>query len=221
MKGENPSAESLERLIMTRRSIRKYKDKQVPRETIERLLDAAVHAGTASNNQAELFLVLQDKEKIQALEVMVVETLWNAGLKYLGKDGLMKKLLEKKYGSKLVNQLSSYYHIVAGRRKNNELQGMIFRNAPTVIIAAGPKINPLTRTNCALAFRNMELLAQTMNLGTCMIGFIVAAAEKSKKIDRFFDLPKDYTIGGCIILGYPVYDYAVKIPRKTRDILWL
>jgi nitroreductase len=48
--------------IMSRRSIRKYKDKKIPDETITTLLKAAMNAPSAHNNQPWHFIVVDDRE---------------------------------------------------------------------------------------------------------------------------------------------------------------
>ena len=53
--------------IYTRRSVRKYKDKAVPKELIEGLLNAAAMAPSARNTQPWHFSVVEDRETIDKL----------------------------------------------------------------------------------------------------------------------------------------------------------
>lgn len=48
--------------IMTRRSVRKYKDKAVTAEIIDKILAAAMQAPSAMNEQPWEFIVIKDKE---------------------------------------------------------------------------------------------------------------------------------------------------------------
>ena len=50
--------------IYTRRSVRKYLDKPVPKELIDELLNAAVMAPSAMNSQPWHFTIVEGKEKI-------------------------------------------------------------------------------------------------------------------------------------------------------------
>ena len=56
-----------EEAIFTRRSIRKYQDRPVEEEKIEKLLRAAMAAPSAMNQQPWEFYVVTDKEKIKEL----------------------------------------------------------------------------------------------------------------------------------------------------------
>ncbi len=53
--------------IFERRSIRKYQDKNVEAEKIEKLLEAAVAAPSAGNEQPWHFIVIKDRERLAHL----------------------------------------------------------------------------------------------------------------------------------------------------------
>ena len=53
--------------IFERRSIRKYKDKEIEEEKIQKLLKAAVAAPSAGNEQPWHFIVIRDQEKLSHL----------------------------------------------------------------------------------------------------------------------------------------------------------
>ena len=49
-------------LLLSRRSIRKYKTEQIPQDTIQKILEAGRYAPSASNGQPWRFIVLTDPE---------------------------------------------------------------------------------------------------------------------------------------------------------------
>jgi len=53
--------------LLNRRSIRKYLDKEIPKETINKLLKSAMYAPSAMNNQAWQFIVINQREKLDAI----------------------------------------------------------------------------------------------------------------------------------------------------------
>lgn len=211
--------ESMEKLLVSRRSVRNYKQKPVPEEILQKLIEAGIHAGSSSNGQTEEFIVIRDQQKIRHLELLVIDVLWNAGLKYLN-GGFMKTFLKRKYGNEVIHQYEAYHNIIKHRKEHNEQEGMIFRNAPVVIVVYGIKTNFLAQTNCALAIRNIEILAESMGLGTCWVGFLPSAANKSKKINKFLQIPKDKIILASLMVGFPKYIYRYKLPRKERNVSW-
>jgi nitroreductase/NAD-dependent dihydropyrimidine dehydrogenase PreA subunit len=215
------SPENMRNLLLSRRSIRVFKENRVPRELIEQLIEVGVHAGTSSNGQTENFVVIQDRKLLSELGKMVIEVLWDKGLKYLGSE-IGQKLAKTKVGEEMLRQTIPYHHIINNRRQNNQLAGVVFRNAPVVIIIHGLRTNFMARANCSIAARNMEIMAKTIGLGTCWVGFLSSAANLAeKKIERYLDIPDDRSIYGAIMVGYPKFEYREIIPRKERGVRWI
>jgi len=213
--------ENMRNLLLSRRSIRAFKEKPVPKELIEQLIEVGIHAGTSSNGQTENFVVIQDQKLLSELEKMVIEVVWNTGLKYLG-DSIGQNLAKTQLGDEMLRQSIPYHHIIKNRRNNNQLAGMVFRNAPVVMVMHGLRTNFMGHANCSIAARNMEIMAKTMDLGTCWVGFLsVAAHLAKKKIERYLEIPDDRSIYGAIMVGYPKFEYRKIIPRKEREVRWV
>ena len=91
--------------IFKRKSIRKFLDKEIEDEKIERLLKAGMQAPSAINSQPWEFLVVKDKERIRKIEnmsqyskpaktsVCCIITLFNEDLEYENID--FSETLEK------------------------------------------------------------------------------------------------------------------------------
>lgn len=220
IKGAAIPPEQMKTLLLSRRSIRAFKQKPVSKELVAKLIETAVYAGTSSNGQTENFIVIQDRKLLAELENRVVDVLWNAGLKYLG-SSIGCKFAKMKLGDEMFRHSIPYYYEILHRKKNNQLAGMVFRNAPLVIVAHGLKTNFQTQANCAIALRNMEIMAKTMDLGTCWVGFLSAAADYSKKIGEYLGITHDRSLCSAIMVGYPKHDYKKNIPRKNREIRWM
>ena len=219
LKNIDVSAEQIKNLIYSRRSIRTFKDEPLEDGFIEELIDVATHAGSASNGQSEGFIILKNPVKIRELEEDVINTLWNAGLKYLGGNGLITKILLKKYGKEFMRNLKSYHGIIKNRTVDGKRTGMIFRNAPVVILMYGQSANVYGVANCALAVRNMELYALAKGYGTVYCGFLIAGFDKNPKLFREkLGIDQSQSIFSAMLVGKPKRTYAYKIPRKTRNI---
>jgi nitroreductase len=69
--------------------------------------------------------------------------------------------------------------------------------------------------NCAIAMRNIEMLALTMGLGTCWNGLlVVAAAKKEGVINGLLSLDDSRMVWGSLMIGYPRYRSRFKLPRR-------
>jgi nitroreductase len=71
--------------------------------------------------------------------------------------------------------------------------------------------------NCAIAARNMEMLANSLGPGTCWAGFLPVAAGLAKKIARRLGIFDDRNIYRPIMLGYPTHVYRKTAPRRRRQ----
>ena len=207
----------MQNLILSRRSVRKYKDKDVSDEIMNQLIECGCQAGSGGNIQSESFSVIKDKVFLKELEHVAIDSLWDGGIKFFKGKGLFHTILSKKFGATLTYQYGKYHKLIKRRRENNETEGMIFRNAPALIFVHGLKENYLAQTNSALALRNIELMAQTLGIGTCHIGFFVTAADmKRKRINNITGLDNSRKIYGALAIGYPKYKHNKSIPRDKR-----
>jgi len=66
-----------------------------------------------------------------------------------------------------------------------------------------------------LATQNILLAAHAMGLGTCLIGFAVAAMQRKPAIKEQLQIPADEPIYSVIALGYPDERYERVAGRKS------
>jgi len=221
--GEGPRVtippEAMRAFLLSRRSIRSYREKAVPREIIEQLIEVGTHAGTARNAQTENFVVIQDRALLADLEGMVTGILWRK-MKLLG-SAVGRKLAAIKYGEEQVTRSLGLYERFRARIESGDIAGLVFRKAPAVIVVHGLRANFNARENCAIATRNMELLAKSLGLGTCWAGFLLVAAGLTRKVARRLGVSDDRNIYSAIMLGFPKHEYRKIIPRKEREVRWL
>jgi nitroreductase len=125
------------------------------------------------------------------------------------------------YGPETTDLAQMYYEVFKHKQEAGELEGSIFYNAPALILAHDIGKNSIGPTNCAIAIRNIEILALTMGLGTCWCGFLTGAANrKPRKINKLIKLDSSRRIWGALMIGYPRYKSKKKIPRVEREVAY-
>ena len=211
--------ETMMAFLLSRRSTKAFRGKAVPGEVIEQLIEVGTHAGTASNSQTENFIIIQDRGVLAELEGMVAGILWRK-MKPLG-SAVGRRIGAIRHGAETIRRSVAYYERFKARKESGDTAGLIFRNAPAVIVVHGLRANFNARANCAIATRNMEILAKSLGLGTCWAGFLLVAAGLTKKVARCLDISDDRNIYGAIMLGYPKHEYRKIIRRKEREVRWL
>ena len=147
-------------------------------------------------------MVVRDRELIDRLETVTLDILWR-GARLFGKPWLVP-LLRLGLGRDTTEQLERYYDIFKTRKDSGQLGGAVFRNAPAVMLAYDRKSNRMGAINCAIAMRNVEVMAMTMGLGTCWVGFLISAAHlRPGRITALAGIGRDERIHGALMLGYP------------------
>lgn len=195
-----PSAESARQLLTTRRSIRCYKDKQVPRPVIEELIDTARYAPTGSNRQPVCWTVIQNPDDVRKLAALSIDFI-----------RLMLPLVADELSARRFKRI-----VEAWERGTDR----ILRNAPhLVIVSCGPDI-AYPQADCATALAYLELYAKASGLGTCWAGYFTTAINAHKPIMEKIALPHGHQCHGAVMLGYPQYKYTRIPTRKEAQITW-
>jgi nitroreductase len=70
-------------VIKNRRSIRKYEAKQISDAEVQAILEAALYAPNAMNQQRWHFTVIQDKDMLDKMVGIIKENITNSGIEFL------------------------------------------------------------------------------------------------------------------------------------------
>ncbi|MBE6050455.1 MAG: 4Fe-4S dicluster domain-containing protein [Clostridium sp.] len=203
----NIPSENLLNFIKFRRSVRRFKDIPVEKEKLEQIIEAGRFTQTSRNIQDVSYIVVTD-DKLQELSDLSYEILKKKG-EYILENMTPEKIHLKRYAMLWTQMYSAY----KGDRKKHD---RLFCNAPAAIIVTAKE--PF---NGALASSNMELMVDTLGLGTFFNGFFKVAAEDNKEIQDFLKIEDDKQIVSCLVIGYPDVRYKRTVPRGKANINWL
>ena len=206
----NLSSEKIFTFLRSRRSCRVYADKEVPREMLAKLVDIARYAPTGHNSQNFSFLVVQSRERIRELAKRTAVFYGN-----------LHKMLSAP-GVQLPPWLQTH---MRGFRLNWEYsqkgKDRIFRDAPALIFIHAPSENVLSAQNCHLSMAHIILQAAAMDLGTCINGYFLSAAERDPSLIKELEIPKENKILTCCTVGYPALNFRRLVQRKLPAVRWL
>lgn len=164
-------------LLAARRSIRDFREGDVPPDLIQEILQETVLAPTASNNQPCRFIIVRDREFMKRLS-----------------DESKKNFLadiEKNPDSPM-----KIYEPVLRNRDFN-----VFYNAPCLIFFVGSKSVRSLDVDCALTASYFMFSAASRGMGTCWIG--MGTLIRDRRLLAEMGLPADHRIVAPIVLGYP------------------
>ncbi len=183
---------NLKDALYTRRAVRDFTDAAIDDAAIRQLIDAAIQAPSAMNEQPWSFVVVRDKallDRISAEAKAQMLRTTPAGL------------------------LSHHFQETLGNPKFH-----IFYHAPVLVVIAAKNDGPWGTIDCALAAQNLMLAARDASLGTCWIGFAqgwLATAEGKAALG----LPPGYVPVAPIIVGHPKVA-PPPVARKEPEIYW-
>lgn len=208
--------DSLLSFLKIRRSRREFKEDKVPQEIIEKLLTAAVQAPNALNNQTVEYTVITNPEVLGKMSKMIAQAMGKLPyiLRHPVWSFLMRILQPSAY--RLLMQLLPEMEQAADAIKSGK--DMVIYNAPCVIAVHSPKDDPCPGENCVYAAANILLAAETLGLGTCVIGFITEPSKRDRRIKQLMQIPNNHEVYTTIALGYPKFKYSKSIGRKQSKI---
>ncbi|KQC10106.1 MAG: hypothetical protein APR62_12700 [Smithella sp. SDB] len=212
----NLNPEVFRDIIISRRSIRQFKDTPVPRDVLEKILDLARYSPTASNDQNVSYTIITDKKLIEE----AAKSIW----------GLVSRLYDKTrkgIGKIIVNVTGlnnhRYLRVMDYCQKQTVENGrdFILHNAPVLILIHAPRRARFAADNCNIAVTTIINYAHALELGTCLTGLMNMSLWYSSSLRRKFGIPKDKKIYASLVMGYPSYRFTNTVSRKKPEVQWL
>jgi ferredoxin len=194
------SPEQAEQLLQARRSIRRYRDKLVPREIIARALDSARFAPSGVNRQPVAWTVVSGLDAVHRLAAGVLE--W------------ARTLVEQKHP--LAERFGFARFLVAWEKGED----LILRHAPHVVLAHTPASDPTGPGSATIAVTYFQIAAEALGLGTCWAGYLQIAVSMSPAVVKLAGIPEGRQAHAATLLGYAKHEYVAIPPRKALDVTW-
>ena len=181
-----------EQAILNRRSCRKFSNKDVPKELIEKLILAGRSAPTGLNRQKlKFYIILNDIKRIHSISEKVFAN--------LTKDGKKRDWIDD-------------------FRKQYDIDDVIFYDAPCIIAIVINKEETERERNirnmeggCAVG--NILTMATSLGLGTVPIG-VANLENQGFVLDEIGADKEKETLLLVVSVGYPVEGYEKFIPEK-------
>lgn len=199
MPGEQSDPNDLASLMKSRRSIRHFKTKPVPKELILKALDVARYAPSGGNGQPVNWHVVYDPNDVQHIAQLTID--W------------MRMLVGTEH------TLAAYVPVVLAIWDSGD--EYICHKAPHLLIAHLPDNDPShDNTDAIIAVTYLDLAAQLFGLGSCWAGFVAMAAAEYQPLVDFLKIPEGHRFAFALLLGYSSYEIT-SIPRRNPlNVSW-
>ena len=210
-----------EKVILKRRSIRMYKNRQVPAFMVKRILEAGRFAPSAGNGQPWKFVVVREPDIIAGLTKTTVAIckIFKALIDYriAGKrwlKPLANLFIRIKPGDLHPTPFGAITMIADGRLS-------LYHGAPTVILLF-KDVRGISNPDLdiGIAGQNMVLAAHSMGLGTCWVSFAKLAFQYGKKWKKTLGISYPYKFVSSLSIGWPVGDPDGVVSRPVHNVAW-
>lgn len=169
--------------IQDRRSIRKYKQQPIEQELLNTVLETALQAPSARNEQPCQMIVVHDQALLEEID-------------------------------------NAFLEAIALKDNRPIPKGYLFHGAPCVIMVPRNISNNYSREDSGILAQTIALTANSLGLGTCIVGLIqyVKYHEKADELFKKLLVPEGYALDLCLPIGYPD-EIPMAKPRKN-NIIW-
>jgi ferredoxin len=213
---ETPRASfaSIQALLMTRRSLRRFTDTEVPKEVLDKILSAVATAPMGIPPSDIGVIVCQGRPKVHELAQFVSESLLRAQ-RFLNPFvlTLMRPFIKRETYQMMrdfVVPLTRLLPAQASLGKDSFSYG-----APAALLFhSGPSSDP---ADAHIAATYAMIAAESLGLGSCLLG-TTFALDWHKEFRKRYGLGPDRKVALGLILGYPRVRWKATLKRRLERV---
>jgi nitroreductase len=184
---------NIDEAIYGRRSTREYTTEAVDKALIGRLINAAIQAPSAVNQQPWTFTVLRDQALLDRIS--------------------------REAKAYMLEALPSGLHSGHFLSLLNDDSFQIFYHAPVLILISANAPGQWIVEDCSLAAENLMLAAYAEGLGSCWIGFAQGFLNTPQGKNAL-GLPSEWVPVAPIIVGHPK-STPMPVTHKEPQVCWV
>lgn len=210
-----PSPENLLALLRGRRSNRALLKDSVPSEVIEKIIEAASLAPTASNVQRVSYTVVSGEEKLDIIRnfTMGHYTKLYKMLTFAPLRLILKPLM----GGLYRKYIPQFTKMIANHKNGGD---PILRHTTAVIFIHTPKGQRFRAEDCNLAYQNGSLMAESLGVSQIYTGFVLNASGSHRgKLEKLLGIEGQIAAG--MALGMPKFRYEKYADREVAKITYV
>ena len=209
-------AGSLHNLLLNRRSIRDFHNRPVPDELIEKILQMASTAPMGIPPSDVGVLVIKGHEKVREFSFDFIEVLKQMQMMLkplpLALMGITMRKEDRKATKEFVKPLIDF--LVDSKKQEKDY---LLYDAPLMIMFYSKQMadpaDPVIASTYAM------LAAETLGLGSCMIGTVGPFLKRmGKPFKAKYGLPEKMKDSLVLIVGYPKFKFKKTVKRTFAEI---
>lgn len=207
--------EQLAGLLQARRSIRHFSDSDVEPEVLGRVLQMASTAPMGIPPSDVEILVLSGRRRVQAF-ASDMNKLFHGTVKFF--TPLRLTLMRPVLGKTNVEMFKCFIlplcrEIIRERERGRDV---LLYNAPLAMLFHSSPFSDPVDANIAATYA--MLAAESLGLGTCMIGSVSPFLMRDKKLMDKYGIKRGNKLGIMVVMGYPRYQFSNALRRTFANV---
>jgi nitroreductase len=206
--------------LANRRSVRNYKNKPIPDELLDKVLESVSYAPFGSAPE-KMHITVVNNRKIIENALPHVEAFLEKIPQWIDHP-IASRMIKRKNSAEKFKTIKEHLYPIA-KMGNYQLKygDRITRHAPALIILHAEKDAEEHSNNSLIFACYMMLAAHSLGLGASLIGLVPPAINKVDVLKDIFKIPRDHESVISLILGYPKFKYKRAIRRQKANVEWL
>lgn len=205
-------------LVSSRRSIRNFQDRPVPRGLLEKIVQAITFAPPGFTPLTVELTVVNNRDLIRRAVPLMADIY--ASLIKMQANPVSRIIFKRMVGKDTYNVLDGHVLPLMKFRMPGLKAGTedtIARGAPCMILFHAP----IRNEDIFIALAYGLLAAHSLGLGACAIGLIPPAISRNPELRKIFRVPEGNQVLASMVLGYPKYKYSRGIRRSPAGLTWI
>jgi nitroreductase/NAD-dependent dihydropyrimidine dehydrogenase PreA subunit len=215
--GQQATADQLEALMTARRSLRRFTTKDVPRELLDRIVRIAATAPMGIPPSDVGVVVFEGRRQVQSFAEDACRCFSRAAAFFHPVTlALMRPFVGKaKYEvfRDFIRPLLRFLPKMQGQGRD-----LFTYDAPAAIVfhhgPAGDASDSMIAATYAM------LAAESLGLGSCMLGTTVALTQ-DKRLKAKYGIPPENRVGVTLIVGYPAVKFQYAVRRRLASVRYV
>ncbi len=211
--GAGATVEAFETLVRTRRSYRIFRDADVPREKLDRLLALLAYSPTGTNSLAVRVAVIPDRDGVKRF----VDGMMGFFMRIAGifANPLLRPIVSLVIGPAIARKALGFANRYFGRYRAGE--DVLAHGASAILVFHASRSASTPDQDCVIAATVAALHAETLALGACFNGFIVQGLKYGAALRKAIGIPKGDRAYAALLLGTPGVSYRRIPPRPPVE----
>jgi len=205
------TADALAALMLSRRSVRHFSDREVDKEITERILEMAASAPMSIPPWDVGCVTILGREKVQGLAAEIIQ----------GYEGFLKIFrpwllaLMRPFTGKANYEKFRHFIVPLAQAyvtSHHDGRDALFWDAPAVMVFHHSPCTDIVDVTIACTYA--MLAAESLGLGTTIIGGAPPILQRNKALCQKLGIPPGNTPAMALILGYPDVNFRQAVRRR-------